>query len=210
VNRERDSAESGPTPQGARFETSTVSAVRTSSAMSSDIVAPGNGQGFGLVVVTPWSSWPWAHPVALDGCAAELEQRRSRLRDTGYSRQQSARNDCRPKDLEGELSPREDRASNRRQRRLDVTDSPAEQRLEVAATAMNASTFDPGNGIESKRKRHGTQNDKKATATVTWCGCERGESFEGSERRFRGTCWLVHDIAYAVIVAAECRKRSEP
>jgi len=75
------------------------------------------------------------------------------------------------KNLEGEQSPRKDRASNRRQRQYDVTDSPAEQSLEVAAAAKNANMFDSGNGTERKRKLSGTQNDKKATATVTWCGC---------------------------------------
>jgi hypothetical protein len=87
------------------------------------------------------------------------------------------------KDLEGERSP------GRRGRlpvgndRADATDSMTEQGLEADVPALWS--------IEGRlwqRRRSEVPsgiggNGKGATATVTWCGCRRGESFEGCENR---------------------------
>lgn len=59
--------------------------------------------------------------------------------------------------------------SQRRQRREEVPDSAAEQGLEGEA-----------------RRESGGPNTREATATVTWCGCRRGSSFEGYETDVAG------------------------
>jgi hypothetical protein len=87
------------------------------------------------------------------------------------------------KDLEGERSP------GRRGRlpvgndRADATDSMAEQGLEadvpdlwsIEGRLWQRRRSEVPNGIGG--------NGKGATATATWCGCCRGESFEGCEIR---------------------------
>ena len=55
--------------------------------------------------------------------------------------------------------------------------------LELPPPSSAASTHWPGNGPMRADGRTAVGNGRRATATVTWCGCRRGDSFEGCEPR---------------------------
>jgi hypothetical protein len=88
-----------------------------------------------------------------------------------------------------------------------VTDSSAEQRLEVGVRAGRRVNGNTWKRVPRERVRSARGNGKGATAVVTRYGCGRGEFFEGYEtRRGKGGA-PAHRRRWG---GADVRKRGEP
>jgi hypothetical protein len=109
------------------------------------------------------------------------------------------------KDLEGERSPGRTGRLPAGNGRVGVTDSMAEQRLEVDARGPTErkDRFWQRSRLGAPRRVGG--NGKEATATATWCGCRRGESFGGCEHR-RGEGLFGRETRRTPGLAAGCNK----
>jgi len=79
--------------------------------------------------------------------------------------------------------PRKERTPLDWQRSGVVTDSMTEQGLEADAPVRCSKEGRLWQRRRSEMPSGIGENGKGATATVTWCGCRRGESFEGCEIR---------------------------
>jgi hypothetical protein len=93
------------------------------------------------------------------------------------------------KDLEGERSPGRAGRLPAGNGGVDVTDSMMEQGLEADAPVRRSAEGRLWQRRRSEVPSGTGGNGKGATATVTWCGCRRGESFEGCEDRRGERCW---------------------
>jgi len=101
--------------------------------------------------------------------------RHSALRRAVSGRSQAGEN------LEGERSPRENRAEIRRQRRSAATDWTMEQSLEAGCHSGRAQN----NCLQELCARNDWWNSEGATVAVTRCGYRTGEIFGGYEQRHR-------------------------
>jgi hypothetical protein len=91
------------------------------------------------------------------------------------------------KDLEGERSPGRIGRSLAGNGRMSVTDPTAEESLAADVPVRRISKGRCWQRCRSGEASPAGGNGKGATATVMWCGCGRGEFFEGCEKR-RGEC----------------------
>jgi len=89
----------------------------------------------------------------------------------------------RVEDLEGERSPWEERARGTCNTVSRATDSTTEQSLGAASTFVGREHACAWKRAGAGRRSEKVGNGRRATATVTWCGCRRGDSSEGCEPR---------------------------
>jgi hypothetical protein len=130
------------------------------------------------------SVWPGRRKLLR--CGTERLQRRSFFGFNGGCREESEKArvpSSLEKDLEGERSPGRIGRSPAGNGWRSVTDLTAEQGLEADAPVRQTSTGRFWQRSRSGEASRAGGNGKGATATVTWCGCRRGESFEGCENR---------------------------
>jgi hypothetical protein len=84
--------------------------------------------------------------------------------------------------------------------------------LPTPATARRSPDSIAEQGLEGgARRESGEPNTKEATATVTWCGCRRGSSFEGYETDVAGKAAIESGRAFGPCdPSRRRRKRDEP